>query len=368
MKNSIESRASFDFIRYGAVWEDADILCQALAPVARGRRLLSIASAGGNALALLTLNPKEIVAVDLNKAQLACLELRIAAFRELSYTHLLAFMGVTESLTRLNDYQALRKHLSAWVQTFWDQRQDLVARGILHSGKLERFLRLYQWLLRTLVHSPVQISELLKPKNKKERLRFYHDTWNTLPWRLLNRLLFSRRVLGRLGRDPEFFRHAENDVSSGPERRLETALTQRSTHDNPYLCYQLTGNYSAAALPMFLRPEHFKSIRSRISRVTLFFGAAEDAGGKFSGFNLSNIFEYMAPDKHEQVYYALIKKAASGARLAYWNLHVKRSCPNSALAYVKPLNQLANKLHAIDKYWAYRSFHIDQVKGSLAKP
>ena len=31
---SIEARAGFDFIRYGSVWEDADILCEALAPVA----------------------------------------------------------------------------------------------------------------------------------------------------------------------------------------------------------------------------------------------------------------------------------------------------------------------------------------------
>ncbi len=44
-------------IRYGSVWEDADVLCEALAPVAPGGRLLSIASAGDNVLALLTLDP-----------------------------------------------------------------------------------------------------------------------------------------------------------------------------------------------------------------------------------------------------------------------------------------------------------------------
>ncbi|MCH7890232.1 MAG: DUF3419 family protein, partial [Gemmatimonadetes bacterium] len=51
----IEERASFESIRYGSVWEDADVLCEALAPVAKGGRLLSVASAGDNALALLTL-------------------------------------------------------------------------------------------------------------------------------------------------------------------------------------------------------------------------------------------------------------------------------------------------------------------------
>src|SRR5881409_1542686 len=79
----IAARAAFDFIRYGSVWEDADILCAALEPVARQGRLVSIASAGDNVLALLTLDPAEVVAVDLSAAQLACLELRMAAFRRL---------------------------------------------------------------------------------------------------------------------------------------------------------------------------------------------------------------------------------------------------------------------------------------------
>src|SRR4029079_3337101 len=68
MSRSIADRAAFDLIRYASVWEDADVLCEALAPVARGGRLLSIASAGDNALALLTLDPAEVVAVDLSAA------------------------------------------------------------------------------------------------------------------------------------------------------------------------------------------------------------------------------------------------------------------------------------------------------------
>ena len=48
----IEERAAFDAIRYGSVWEDADILCEALAPVAKGGRLLTIASSGATPRAL----------------------------------------------------------------------------------------------------------------------------------------------------------------------------------------------------------------------------------------------------------------------------------------------------------------------------
>src|SRR5438093_13522356 len=91
---AVQERAAFDFIRYASVWEDADVLCEALAPVAAGGRLLSIASAGDNALALLTLDPLEVVAVDLSAAQIACVELRVAAFRRLEHEPLLGFLGV----------------------------------------------------------------------------------------------------------------------------------------------------------------------------------------------------------------------------------------------------------------------------------
>src|SRR5438105_4028356 len=101
----IQKRAAFTFVRYGCVWEDADVLCAALEPVARGGRLLSIASAGDNTLALLTLDPAEVIAVDLSAAQLACLELRMAAFRRLDDPALLAFLGVTASSSRLETYR-----------------------------------------------------------------------------------------------------------------------------------------------------------------------------------------------------------------------------------------------------------------------
>ena len=49
MATEPEQRVRFDLIRYANCWEDADILCEALAP-APGRRLLSIASGGGYTL------------------------------------------------------------------------------------------------------------------------------------------------------------------------------------------------------------------------------------------------------------------------------------------------------------------------------
>ena len=55
------------------MWEDADVLVEALA-ARPGATLVSIGSAGDNALAMLTLDPARVVVVDLSAAQLDCLE------------------------------------------------------------------------------------------------------------------------------------------------------------------------------------------------------------------------------------------------------------------------------------------------------
>lgn len=110
-RDRIESRAAFDSVRYANCWEDADILCTALA-VRPGARILSIASAGDNALALLA-EGAQVVAADLSLAQLACLELRVAAFRRLEYEELLAFLGVRPSADRRRTYAALNQRYRA---------------------------------------------------------------------------------------------------------------------------------------------------------------------------------------------------------------------------------------------------------------
>jgi hypothetical protein len=100
IKEGIGKRARFDFIRYANCWEDADILLRAL-DVKEGGVYLSIASAGDNTLSLLSCNPSLVLAIDLSAAQLACLELRRAAFARLPYEGVLRFLGVRESTDRL---------------------------------------------------------------------------------------------------------------------------------------------------------------------------------------------------------------------------------------------------------------------------
>src|SRR5262249_59430145 len=99
MGSEVAGKADFSGVRYAQCWEDADVLVEGLG-VRPGDVCLSIASAGDNSLALLTRQPARVIALDLSPAQLACLELRVAAYRALEHPELLELIGSVPSRRR----------------------------------------------------------------------------------------------------------------------------------------------------------------------------------------------------------------------------------------------------------------------------
>jgi S-adenosylmethionine-diacylglycerol 3-amino-3-carboxypropyl transferase len=358
----IDGRVSFDLIRYANCWEDADILVEALEPLA-GKRILSIASAGDNVLALLA-EGATVVAADLSLAQLACVELRCAAFRRLDYAGLLSFLGVLPHRDRLATYATkLEPDLSGPARQFWSGKRGTIEGGIIHGGKFESYFRLFRRRIIPLVHSRRDVIRLLEPREETERHTFYDRVWDNWRWRLLFRLFFSRFVMGRLGRDPEFFRYVEGRVSDRLLARAKYAVTVLPTHENPFLEYILTGNFNRA-LPRYLRPQHFESIRAGLDRVTLFHGSIDEAshhGTPFDGFNLSDIFEYLDRSTSREIYDKLLGMAKTGARFVYWNTLVPRHLPVELTGRVRPLTELSQRLFARDRAFFYCDFVVDEV-------
>src|SRR4026208_1779077 len=107
MRSEAAARADFSAIRYAQGWEGADSLLEGLA-IQPGDVCVSIASAGDNALALLTKDPARVVGLALCPAQLACLELRIAAYQALALDELLELIGSRPSTRRASLFARCR--------------------------------------------------------------------------------------------------------------------------------------------------------------------------------------------------------------------------------------------------------------------
>jgi S-adenosylmethionine-diacylglycerol 3-amino-3-carboxypropyl transferase len=377
MQCEISSRAHFGHIRYAQCWEDADVLLAALA-VQPGDTCLSIASAGDNTLALLAQQPARVIALDLSSAQLACLELRVAAYRALDHGALLELLGSRRSPRRAALYAECRPLLTPEVRQFWDARPRLVQRGIGHAGKFERYLALFRRAVLPLALDAQAMHALLTSQSAAERTRIYDQQWHTWRWVGLLRLFCSRLVMGRLGRDPAFLAYAEQSASTHLLTRMRHVLTSLDPGENPYVQWILTGRHSSA-LPYALRPENFAAIRANLDRLEIRRQSLEaflDADAaqpqqqheQINCFNLSNVFEYMSPESYHGLLRRLAAAGKPGARLAYWNMLVPRqhsglACVTSAgWRYLHPLDELAARLHQQDKAFFYRRFSIEEVQ------
>ena len=362
MTSRIVSEADFERVRYALCWEDADVLVEALPP-APGAVCVSIASAGDNALALLAGGPARVIALDLNPAQLACLTLRVAAYRRLQHGELLELIGARPSERRGALYEACRTDLDAAGRTYWDGRPDSIRAGIGSVGKFERYFATFRRRVLPCVHRRRMVDRLFEPKTWEERHRFYDRRWNTWRWRLLFRLFFSRTVMGRLGRDPAFFQYVQGAVAPRILERAHYAMTELEPAANPYLHWILRGTFGEA-LPFALREEHFEAIRRHLDRLEWRLASIEDflaEAPRVDAWNLSDIFEYMPVADYHELLERIVAASNPGARIAYWNMLARRRRPDSMADRLRSLDALAASLHARDKAFFYRAFVVEEV-------
>ena len=360
----IAARAKFDQIRYAQLWEDADVLVDALA-TKPGATLVSIASAGDNALAMLLLDPARVVAIDLSPAQIACLSIRMAAYRALDHTAFLELMGSRPSARRGELLDTVAKNLDQTDQSFWAARRDGVIRqGLGGVGKFENYFRIFRTYLLPLAQSRSTVDEVFRSKPIAERAAFFDRRWNNWRWRLTLKVFFSNFVMGRLGRDPAFFDHVEGSLADHVARQLRHAGVDLDPADNPYLHWILKGDHGPA-LPLAWRAEHYDTNRSRLDRLDLRCGALEAfvaTGEKADGFNLSDIFEYMDAEVFASVYGSVLGAANPGARLVYWNMMVPRRVPPAFADRVERLTAIEATGKARDKAFFYSDFVVEQVR------
>jgi S-adenosylmethionine-diacylglycerol 3-amino-3-carboxypropyl transferase len=363
LRSEAARKADFSIIRYGQCWEDADVLLSALA-IPEGATCLSIASAGDNALAMLTQRPRRVIALDLSDAQIACLELRVAAYRALEHEEFLELYGSRPSTRRRELYARCRELMPNATRTFWDERPAAIAHGIGESGKFERYFAIFRNNVLPLIHTRRTSERLLQGGSLSERSEFYDRVWDSWRWRALFRIFFSRTVMGSLGRDPRFFDYVDGAIGSRLLARSRHALVELDPADNPYLHWIITGRHEDA-LPVALRPENYALIRDNLDRLEIHCGPLESFLESYpeaiDRFNLSDIFEYMSPENYRALLLRIVERASPRARLAYWNMMAPRSRPVDLSDRLTPLTELAAQLHDQDRTFFYNALVIEEV-------
>jgi S-adenosylmethionine-diacylglycerol 3-amino-3-carboxypropyl transferase len=362
--SEIAAQTDFSTIRYAQCWEDADVLLEAL-DIRRGDVCFSVGSGGENTLSMLSRAPSEVLAVDLSPAQVACLELKAAGFRTLSYAELLELVGLSSSARHSALYQRVRAALPASARTYWDSNQAVLERGLVSTGKFERYFGLFRTWILPLIHSRRRVDELFEPRDPAQRRRFYRERWDNWRWQALLRLFFSQLVMGRLGRDPSFFRYVGGGVAAPIFARTERAIAELDLSKNAYLQWVAYGRF-VSALPHAWREENFESIRANADRLRVEVASVEAtlaraAERSIDRFNLSDILEYISEAGSDQLFDAVVRCGRPGGRVAYWNMQVRRRRPERLANRLLSLEELGQRLHRDAMTFFYSAFHVDQI-------
>jgi len=357
----------FRDVLYANCWEDP-ALDRAAFGIMPDDVVFSITSGGCNVLTFLVDNPRQVIALDLNPHQNHLLELKMAAFRCLTYEQTLEFSGVRPSSFRSRYYRMVRPLLSWEAAAFWDRRPEKIEPGFVHCGRYESYMRLLRKAVVVLPRKLRLVQKFYETESPAGRKRLFEERWEGPAWRFLTRVMLSRRLNSRLF-DPAFFAYLDEDFSFGGHfaAKAERALTELPMKENYFLSYILLGRpYDENGLPHYLRKENWGPIQSRLDRIQIvtsscesYFSTVPDSW--ISKFNFSNIFEWMPEAAFEALLKETIRVAKDGAVLTYRNLLVPRLSPASLGAQILSCLEISASLRAKDLSFIYNNYVVEKI-------
>jgi len=354
-------------IRYSQCWEDTNIVLSAL-DVNSEDVVLSIGSGGCNSFSIISKNPAKLFIVDSNNAQIELINLKFCAIKTLNYNNLLEFLGVTKSTERLYIYKNIENNLPESTILFWTKNQDIINKGVIHSGKFEKYLNFFRKFILPLIQPTKNLNFILNCEDKNQQLNFYNSKWNNLRWKIIFKLFFGKRIMKKRGRSEVMFDYEEN-TSSGEIffRRFEKGLKSGNIFKNEYLEYILKGNYFRN-LPFYLNEENLNIIKENITDKNIkiiennLFGFLEKMpNNSISKFNLSDIFEALSVEFSEKLFSEILRVAKNNARIIFWNNLVYRDIPENIKTNFILNKTLINKMNEKDKIFFYEKFYIYEI-------
>ena len=355
-------------ILYSMCWEDPEILLRAL-EISDKDNVLSIVSGGENLLAILLKNPKNILGIDVNKEQIYLAKLKIAAIKTLEFEEFVQFLGFKPCKDRVDLFNKIKEDLIEEDREYWNNNPGAIRKGIIHCGKFERYLEKFRRYFLPLIISKNKIDKFIGLESLEEQEDFFEKEWNTWRFRLIFRLFFSKRGLKK-GRSEEYFNYAtKKNISNNYFLKTKHALTKIPIKTNFFMQYILTGKIS---IPFnnhpYLDKDNFNKLRRLTDKIKFVNGnliefVMKQKTGKFSKFNLSDIFELYSQEKYENLLKEIIRVSQKNGKVCYWNNLVPRFGHREIEGIIKD-NKKSEDLHRRDRVHFYSKFIVENVKPS----
>jgi len=391
----VHSRA-FGFVAgrsllYNTCWEDPAVDRQAL-QLSEKDRVLVIASAGCNALDYALCGPQEVVAVDANPRQIALLELKLSAIRNLGYDQAFALFGQGGSSAAGDWYHDfLRRDLSPFAKRYWDRRwtwfdgrSSFYWRGL--SGLAARLIR--TWFERDPELS--QAVDRMMTFTDLPAQRAWYDAevaprlWTPALEKKIGRRVFLTLLGVPAAQRREIAHSHPGGVAGFIRHAVDGVFRDHCLHTNYFWRVYLAGQYSRTCCPSWLTREGFAALKGGlVHRVTPKVATVSELlvgdQGSFSRFVLLDHMDWMGwyhPEALTEEWQLILQRATPAARILFrsaspvpdWLDQVR--VKGSALAQLLTFHgEQSAALHRQDRVGTYASFHIaDLAATAIASP
>jgi S-adenosylmethionine-diacylglycerol 3-amino-3-carboxypropyl transferase len=340
-------------------WEDPASDCKALA-IKPGDSVMTITSGGCNTLEFLLYDPSVIYSVDINPAQSYLMELKIAGIQHLEFGDFSMLMGLQPSHNRKDIYGKLKTYLSAEAQVFWDKNPEIISKGILMSGRYEKFILLAGKIIR-LLQGRNKVKNIFSDKNAEQQKEYFDKVFNTWQLKALFPLLFNKKRLAKKGLIADYF-HFDDGSKSFAEsfyNRAKNALRNIPVKNNYFLSLYLTGWYrNVNEVPEYLKESNFKMLKERAGRIQVITMDANDwlrkmEDGSMNAFSLSNICELKSDCDTTALFKEVARSAKIGAHCCFRNLMIPREIPKDLQDIIVKDELFSKRLLSEDRSFVY---------------
>lgn len=390
---SLCSRAVFNAIHkncliYNSCWEDPRLDRRALE--LEGRTVVTITSAGCNALDYLLGGAKAVHAVDMNPRQNALLELKVSAIRNLDWIQFFSMFG-TGSLNEAETiyWGRLRSDISPQAARYWDKNIGVFSgrsgRSFYFYGTSGLVARVVNRYIDSIPGLRRRVNLLLNSQSPDDQHSLY---WNGIKQRFFGRFIrfITDRdlLLALLGVPPAQRKQLEGQTSNGVSRFIENCLDsvfgRLPIQDNYFWQLYLRGRYPTWCCPEYLKEENFLRLRELVSdRLTTHTSSLLDflrSGDEpIDGFALLDHMDWLSNHRRNELsteWQLILERSRPGTRIIWRSaarkvdyvdsipvqLHGRTSMVGELLEYK---SDLARELHQEDRVHTYASFYVAEV-------
>lgn len=307
------------YIHYSNCHEDSEFMLSNIS--CKPKKILSIASALDNCLALLLLDPDSVLAIDINDTQIYLCNLKKCGIKYLDYESFLTLIGIAEG-DSFACYESLREYLDGDTLDYFDGHIELIRDiKLVNCGRFEYYFSVFAKRVLPLIHSKKTVESFMNCVDIEEQREFYHKKFDDLRFRLMFKLFFSETVMKRLGRDKEYFKYNNGSLSKMLKGQFERCVENNLNLKNPYFQYVVLNRFYE--LPTYLQRENFDIIKSRIDRLTVRkadFAEVMSEGEKYDLMYLSDIFEYMDASVMPRMSELISNALTDGGEVMFFNM------------------------------------------------